>query len=239
MKIEILSLHHDGQEIPWALFEPENADKEYVVLWLQGWSATIERHREGVERMAKQTGTTFAMLDYAGHGANKVPLEQSTKLQQLDEVVAVYDELSRRGYQHIIAIGGSFGAYMAALLSDRRKVHALVLRAPANYEDDMFELPHARTLPEKERPVDSMATEAVGKFDGFVYVMEHELDQLVPRKMPRRYFDVAKLGNYLIIPKTPHSPKQLKDAQAHFDYIELYLRTIIEGIKLQDGLGSK
>jgi len=239
MRIQHLSLQAGHDEIPWAIFEPEDAGKEYVVLWLQGWRASIEGHQEGVERMAQQTGTTFVMLDYSGHGKHKLPLEKSTKHQQLDEVIAVYDELVRRGYKQIIAFGGSFGSYMAALLSAQRSVHALVLRAPANYDDEKFDLPYDQILLEGERPADSSATEAVRNFGGYVYVLEHELDEVVPRKIPQRYFEVTKKGNYLLIPKTKHSPKVMKDPKLHYDYIELLLATLVKSIKLQDRLGDQ
>jgi pimeloyl-ACP methyl ester carboxylesterase len=186
--------------------------------------------------MAARTGTAFAMLDYAGHGKHKVPLEQSTHKQQLDEVTAIYDELIRLGYKKIISIGGSFGGYMAGLLSAKRPLQAIILRAPANYPDDQFELPYGQTQPQRSRPLDSSATRAIGEFDGFVYVLEHELDEVVPREIPRRYFEVARKGNYLIIPSTKHSPKLMKNPQRHYEYIELMITTLVEAVKLQAGL---
>lgn len=211
----------------------------------------MDSHRDGVARMAEQSGVTFATLDPAGHGTHPMPLEESTRKQQHEEVVAVFDELKKRGYQKIIVIGGSFGGYMASLLAAKRPAHALVLRAPANYIDEEFELRYKDTLRHRDleayerhvrsddRLLDTAATKAIRSYDGFVYVLEHELDEVVPSRVVKSYFDAAKRGNYLIIPKTKHSPKLMRDAQNHFSYIEHVVVAIIKAIKLQDTLASE
>jgi esterase/lipase len=244
------TLNLGQDEIPWRLLTPKGADTQYCVLWLQGWSSTMDSHREGVERMSAHTNTAFATLDPAGHGLHKLPIEQSTRKQQHEEVVAVFDELKKRGYGKIIVIGGSFGGYMAALLTDKRSVHAVVLRAPANYPDDEFEIPFGETLRSKdyaaytktkesdEMLTKSAATRAIESYDGFVYVLEHELDTVVPQKVPKNYFAAAKHGNYLIIPKTKHSAKLMAEPELHFAYIEQLVEAIIKAIRLQDRLGN-
>lgn len=95
--------------------------------------------------MAKTSQVTFAMLNYVGHGAHPTPLDDSIRAQQLAECLAAYDALIAQGYQHIIVIGGSFGGYMAALLTGQRSPAAVVLRAPALYPDQEFKLPFRKT----------------------------------------------------------------------------------------------
>jgi esterase/lipase len=251
MQIQDFTLKTTTDTTPWRLFTPKDASKEYCVLWLQGWSSAMDSHREGVERMAQQTGMPFATLDPAGHGKHPTPIEQSTRQQQHEEVVAVFDELKQQGYDKVIVIGGSFGAYMAVLLSAKRPVHTLILRAPANYPDAEFTLPYAKTSSFNRAPEESFAArrtdksllsntamQAVRAFDGFVYILEHELDDEIPTIVPKRYFAVAKKGNYLIIPNTKHSPKLMPNPQRHFDYIEHVIAAILKAIQLQDNLAS-
>jgi esterase/lipase len=250
MNIKDFTLSLGEDHIPWRLFEPKNSDKEYVVLWLQGWTSSMNSHREGVEKIAKRTGITFTTLDYAGHGLHKLPLEKSTRKQQHEEVVAVFDELKRLGYDKVIVIGGSFGGYQAGLLTSKRPVHATILRAPANYPDDEFELLYEETIRSKDYTaytktkesddmlINSSATKAIENYDGFVYVLEHELDETVPAKVPRHYFEIAKHGNYIIIPKTKHSPKLMSDPIPHYEYIEHVVASILEAIKLESSLSS-
>jgi hypothetical protein len=243
MKIEDFVLKTNDDEIPYRIFTPDKATKEFCVFWIQGWSSTMDSHREGVERMAKQSGTIFVTLDVAGHGINKIPMEKSTKKQQHEEVVAVFDELTKRGFKKIIVIGGSFGGYMTALLTGIRPVHAAILRAPANYRDEEFELPFKETMLgkgladsniPKDEAVNSTAMRVIRNFDGFVYVLEHELDEIVPPHVPRHYFAGAKHGNFIIIPKTKHSPKLMPNPEVHYAYIEHMIASLIEAIKLQD-----
>lgn len=250
MNIEDFMLELGEDNVPWRLFTPTSATTDYCVLWLQGWSSSMDSHRESVERMAQQTGIVFATLDYAGHGLHKIPLEESTRKQQHEEVVAMFDELKKAGFDKIIVIGGSFGGYMTALLTAKRPVHAAVLRAPANYPDDEFDLLYKETLRSKdyaaytktkdsdEMLTNSSATKAIQNFDGFIYVLEHQLDEVVPAKVPKRYFDVAKHGNYFIIPSTKHSAKLMANPQAHYAYIEHVITSIIKAVQLQDGLSE-
>ena len=243
MNIEDFVLELDNDQVPWRLFMPDDSTKEYAVLWIQGWSSSMDSHREGVERMSKRVGMTFATLDPAGHGLHTLPLDESTRKQQFEEVTAVFDELKKRDYEKIIVIGGSFGGYMAALLCGKRPVHAVVLRAPANYPDNEFEMPFKNTKRWSEHSFETVKNEgynanndavsAIKQFPGMVYVLEHELDESVPKIMPQSYFAAAKHGNYLIIPKTEHSPKLMPNPQPHFDYIEHMVISIVEAIRLQ------
>lgn len=251
MNAEDFLLKRDDDVIPWRLFTPDNSNYEYCVLWLQGWTSSMDSHREGVERMSKKSDIAFATLDFAGHGMHKLPIEESSRKLQIDEVVAVYDELKNRNYEKVIVIGGSFGGYLAALLTGIRPIHTAVLRAPAIYADDELETVHKMTRkwinPTSDQQdkanekyiTDNLAVRSISNFDGFVYVLEHELDEQVPRIMPRTYFERAKYGNYIIIPKTKHSPKLMTNPRQHYDYIENFLIAIIEAVKQQDKLDSK
>lgn len=225
---------------PWVIVSP-NDDKEWCVLWLQGWTSTIEGHLEGIVRMSETSGVTFAMLDYAGHGSHPVSLNDSTKQAQQIEVLAAYDQIEKMGYKHLIVIGGSFGGYMAALLAGKRNPAAIVLRAPAAYPDHEFELPYTQTAESDKRyssilnvdeELTSNAFSAIAHYDGSVYICEHEKDEVVPRAIPREYFKRAQRGNYLLVPNTKHSPKTMQNPEKHFAYIEHLLVSIVKAVQL-------
>lgn len=251
MTVEDFDVAAQKVVVPWRLLTPDDSTHEYCVLWLQGWTSSMDSHFEGVKRMSDKTKIPFATLDYAGHGRHQVKLDDSTRHQQHNEVVAVFDELKKRGFKKVIVIGGSFGGYMAALLAGVRPIHAVVLRAPAMYVDTEFDTRHAETAkwknPDRDQHDkatdayinDNEAVRAIQKFEGFTYVLEHELDEQVPQAMPRTYFENAKYGNYFIIPKTKHSPKLMDNPQPHFAYIEHVVISIIEAIKLENGLTSE
>jgi len=124
------------------------------------------------------------------------------------------------------------------------------LRAPANYPDEDFTLtfksklrsiPYPDFIKTKESDdllAKSAATLSVQKFKGPVYVLEHELDEIVAAKVPRHYFAAAKQGNYLIVPKTKHSSKNMRKPEAHYAYVEHLVTSIIGAIRLQDLLAD-
>lgn len=241
-KIELRST--DNKTIPFVITESRNS-KEWCVLWLQGHTSTIEGHSEGIIRMADLSGVDFAMLEYEGHGNNPVKLEDSVRSKQIEEVETAFDNLIALGYKKIITIGGSYGGYMAALLAGKRDIHALVLRAPANYEDKEFDLRHEDTKQWEKAsdrynltfsPKSNMALNNVSKFNGYTYVVQHELDEVVPETMVKQYFTNAKHGSYLLVPKTKHSPKLMKNPRQYFEVIEHQIVSIIEEIKLVDAI---
>lgn len=250
MEVSDFLLSKGEDQIPWRLFKPSSGNKKYAVLWIQGWTSSMDSHREGVKRMAETTGFTFATLDFAGHGLHKLPIEESTRQQQIDEVVAVYDELKGLGYENIIAIGGSFGGYLAALLTGEREVHTAVLRVPAIYDDTELRTPHKDTKRwqnpkayyahrENAKYIkDNKAVRSISDFDGFTYVIEHELDEQVPRVMPKTYFKAAKRGNYLIVPQAMHSPKLMPNSEIYFAYIEHLVISILQSVPLGDTIKS-
>lgn len=236
MKIENYTLD-DGT--PWRLFTPENAHKSWAVLWLQGFTSTIDGHHNGCKRMSTASNTPFAILNYAGHGNHPVPLEKATRKQQFEEVCAVYDELTKRGFSKIIVIGGSFGGYMAALLAGVRNPQTIVLRAPANYLDNEFDFPYAETTESKEgeakdlyrksidKSYSNKATKALKAFNGTSYIFEHGADTVIAANIPQSYYHVAKHGSYIVIEGLEHSPKLMANASEWFDIVERWIQTII------------
>ncbi len=237
MKIIHENLELPGDPTPWMIAQPTE-NKSYCVLWLQGWGSTIEKHKAKMLRLAERTGITFAILDYAGHGSHPVPLEETTRQQQFNEVCMAFDTLKAEGYENIIVAGMSFGGYMAALLAAEREPSAIILRAPAIYKDDEFSLPYPERQGYRDQEYEALkatitpesdmaALHAISRFDGTVYVVEHEIDSVIPRNIPRAYFAVAKRGNYLVVPATDHAVAKMPQPEKHDAYIERLIASIV------------
>jgi pimeloyl-ACP methyl ester carboxylesterase len=218
--------------------------KDWCVLWLQGWGSDIAGHLGRIQRLAKDLDMPFAMLDYAGHGEHPTPLDDTTREQQHLEVVTVYDELKKQGYKNIIGVGHSFGGYMTALLADKRELAGVILRAPAIYDNETFSTPckerdnraYEAMKPTVTADSNFAALDAIRKFSYSVYVLEYELDSVIPRNIPQAYFQVAKYGNYLIVPATDHSPKLMQHPEEHYAYIETLLAGLAKTIIAEKNL---
>ncbi|MBP9667302.1 hypothetical protein KBD87_00640 [Candidatus Saccharibacteria bacterium] len=243
-KIINYTLELDGT--PWCLVVPDGASTEWCVLWLQGFISTIEDHTEGVVRMAEASSTAFAMLNYAGHGDNPIALSDATRTQQFDEVCAVYDELKKLGYRKIIANGGSFGGYMIALLTGARPLEAAVLRAPANYPDNEFQLPYRDTAAGKDVAKHNLylqqispeyrntAVDTLANYDGPTFVVEHGADEVIHSPIPKSYYNVAKHGSYIVIPGLKHAARDMPNPAHYYAIVEAWVETIIKIVRMQE-----
>lgn len=232
---------------PWRLITPVSADVDWCVIWLQGYTSAMDSHLESVKRMVAISGIAFATVDVAGHGMHPQSLDTATREQQLTELVGVYDELRASGYEKMVVVGNSFGGYMSALLCGKRSFAALILRAPAMFKDEEFTLPYQDTprgktnsvTPEKEwwlhvtNETSNQALRCVKQFDRPVYVMRHELDNVVPEPVARAYFDVAQLGNYIVVPGIGHFPAQATRPQSYYTYIEHWIVSIVQAVQIQ------
>jgi pimeloyl-ACP methyl ester carboxylesterase len=241
MTIPYQTLNIPDDPTPLVIVE-QNSDKDWAVLWLQGWRSTIEGHFETIEKLAHKSNMTFAMIDYAGFGQHSTPLPETTRERQHFEVVAAYDELKRRGYKNIIASGNSFGSYMSALLASKRELAGVILRAPAIYDDQEF------TVKQKDRddaayqafkksihPESPLAAlHAIHSYNGPVYVFEHGADEVIPRNIPQSYFANAAQGSYLYIHGAPHTPKTTSEPQKYYDYIETAIISVLALLRQQN-----
>ena len=243
MEVIDYSIEVDYGILPWRLFVPDDSNKDFCVIWLQGWLTPMDSHHDSVRRMSQLSNTVFATIDYAGHGKSPVKLDDSTRKQQFDDLVRVYDELVSFGYKHIIVNGGSFGAYLAAILLSKREVYSAVLRAPAIYPDNEFEVPYINTfrykipsIGHKQKAVNeyidnNMAINSISKFTGTTYILEHELDEIVPKTVPKAYFNSSRRSSYILVPHTTHALKKNTNPQAHYRYEEDLVIAITNSIK--------
>lgn len=241
MSIPYENLATPDGSTPWAKAIPA-AGKEWAVLWLQGWESTIESQYDAVIRLSKASNLPFFMIDYAGFGKHSTPLGETTREQQHLQVVAAYDAIKAQGYEKIITIGYSFGGYMSALLSSQRPLAGMVLRAPAIYDDAEFavkqSLRNDRSYKEFRPTVQPgsrlNALEAVRKYNGPVYVLEHGEDEVIPENIPKSYFACARQGNYAYLPGLPHGLESLPNARAGYDYIETITLSALALIQKED-----
>jgi len=246
MKTTHSILQLPGDPTPWLLLEP-NERKDYCILWLGGWGSTIEKHTPQITALANKTGAAVAMIDYAGHGSHATSLEATTREQQLHEAIAAFDALIAAGFKRIIVAGNSFGGYMSALLSAKRNPFALILREPAIYADDELSLAYPERQGYRDKAYEKMkftvtsksdlkALHAVAKFERSVYVIEHEIDSVIPKNIPLAYFAVAKRGNYLVIPATDHAVAKMPKPEVHREYIIAAIAHIVDLIQREDTL---
>ena len=93
-------------------------------------------------------------------------------------------------------LGVSYGAYLAVLLSGQRPVESLLLRSPAIYQDEGWDVQKEdldRNEVEEVRdrelaPPDNRALTAAAQFEGDLTLVECEDDKVIPHETHMNYF---------------------------------------------------
>ena len=147
----------------------------------------------------------------------------------MNDATAAYDkllEIDGVDPENISAVGSSFGGYILALLTSKRKIKNLVLRVPANYPNEGFtklqknagiENPGVKEWRmQKRKPDATYSLEAVHDFKGNVLIIESELDDVIPHQIIESYTnavsDKSKL-THEVLKGAPHSiqEREFKD----------------------------
>src|SRR5690554_1602325 len=160
------------------------------VLFVHGWGGNRQRDMARAERIAGLGGICLT-FDLRGHEKTEQQRHTVSREHNLEDVIAAYDHLlSHPGVDRssIAVIGTSYGGYLAALLTARRPINWLTLRAPALYWDDAWQSPKISL--DRERlmryrqarlgPADNHALRACARFPGDVLIVESETDAFVP-----------------------------------------------------------
>ncbi|WP_343226777.1 alpha/beta hydrolase family protein [Lysobacter arvi] len=169
-----------------------------AVIFVHGWNGTQEFDL-GHMRDAVAVGCVVLAVDLRGHDRDDPRHERVTREENLRDLLAAYDWLIARDDvdgRAVAVVGFSYGAYLAALLTARRRVQWLALRSPALYPDDGWNVPkhelEARVeLAEYRRhvqpPGGNRALSALAQFRGDVLLVSSQDDEVLPETVAESF----------------------------------------------------
>ncbi len=219
-------LINDHLRLEGAIFYPSHKKDRYpAILFVHGWTGERKSSFQYAKSLA-DSGYVCLLFDLRGHGTSQGDRNNFSSKDFLSDVVAAYDYLSKIkdvDPENISAVGSSFGGYLVALLSGKRKVRNLVLRAPADYQNETFNMlkkiisgkdPNIMKWRTRERkPTETYALEALRGFMGSVLLIESEKDDSIPHQTVLNYKnavrDKSKL-THVLMKDAPHSIKEGK-----------------------------
>ena len=194
-----------GRSLHGRLFGP--AEQRPGVLFVHGLHSTQAGYAERAEALAEAIGAVCLTFDLGGHGESEGSQPSLSLADHIGDVVVAYDRLvAERDVDpgRIGVAGASYGGYLAAVLTARRPVARLAIRAPALYADaDVAVPPGARTHRLGDGP--NAALDAVRGFTGPFLVVESGRDTVVPAAMVRAYLDAAPRARHVVMAEAEHA----------------------------------
>lgn len=190
---EVVAIPVGMRRVQGTIYAPENPVG--TALFVHGWNGS---QAEDIDRA--RTIASFGYLcltfDLYGHNATSKFQSATTREDNMLDVMAAYEVLEKLNKPDAPGvIGVSYGGYLAALLTARKPVAWLALRAPALYRDSGWQMPKAsfdradldayRRLSIKAK--ENRALEACSRFAGDVLLVESEFDAIVPSTVAANY----------------------------------------------------
>ena len=214
----------NNSRLKYTVIFPENLrDKNPAILFLHGLTGKKESSYQYAQGLAKIGYISF-LFDMRGHGESEGNLDILSLNDFLNDAISAYDQLvsiESVDADNISIIGSSMGGYLALRLSTKRNVKNIVLRAPADYPDEIITEPaidngadNPNTLnwrKETKTKDGSLALQAIYDFKGLIHLLESELDDRVPHTTVQNYIDAIQDKNkltYQILKGAPHSIKE-------------------------------
>lgn len=227
MKLQIKS---NSGNITVNLIKPEGFRSPLpALIFVHGWKSSQKGNVIRATEIAK-LGFICLTLDLRGHGESgpghpehsegSQPLEQFSRQDHLEDIKAAYKYLSNLkevNPNKIGIIGSSYGGYLSAVAANDLDFEWLVLRVPALYFDEGFDIPTDKLIKENPQaftssdltPENCLALKGVANFPGEILLIESEKDEIIPHAVIENYLSV-------IIDKRRLTYEIMKGAGHHF-----------------------
>jgi dipeptidyl aminopeptidase/acylaminoacyl peptidase len=207
----------DGHTLTGTIIYPSNIkDSNPAVLFVHGWLSSETGYIPRAKAVSAR-GAICMTFNLRGHGTSEGEVNTFSRKDHLGDVMVAYDYLAAQpnvDTERIGVVGASYGAYLSSILTSKRKVKWLVLRAPALYKDKDFSVPTQSLIKEdvcvyrqvKIKPQDNYALKALTTFKNNVFLIECENDIVVSHQIIKNYKTALKNKkfSYFLLPKADH-----------------------------------
>ncbi|GAA0697211.1 alpha/beta hydrolase family protein [Dyella marensis] len=242
---DVIHISMRGRELAGTLISP--APRMPAVLMVHGWGGSQRQYRANAHKVAA-LGCVCLTFDLTGHVATASQRDTVSREENLHDMLAAYDFLAAHPlveHDCIAVVGSSYGGYLAALLTERRPVRWLGLRAPAIYRDEDWGVPkrllaRVQKLADYRRePLaaeDNRALRACSRFTGDVLIVESEHDEIVPSPVLASYRKACAQTHsltYRVICGADHSLGDEASREAYSSILVHWLEEMLLGARGQ------
>ncbi len=178
------------------------------IVFVHGLGSNRRGYVEYGERAAAQLGASCMALDLGGHGLSPGEASDISPAGHLQDVLAAWDELTARygaDSGRIGVCGSSYGACLAALAVQHRKVARLLLRAPAIVADDDLARPLRLRSRDRDPASASVLLGGLNRFHAPALVVESENDEVIPHQTVEAYLPALPAAGHSVIANATHA----------------------------------
>jgi pimeloyl-ACP methyl ester carboxylesterase len=239
---EAIDITVDDQRIAGTLVTPNTLIPG--VLFVHGWGGSQEKYLARARQIAA-LGCICLTFNLRGHAETEPQHETVTREDNVRDLIAAYDVLARQPMvdkSSIAVVGSSYGAYLAAILTELRPVRWLALRVPALYKDEDWSLPKQQLkkygLAAYRRlaisPDENRALGACATFRGDVLIVESAHDDIIPHPVIANYmaaFDQAHSLTYRVIEGADHGLSEEPWQQAYTTLLVNWITEMVLGAR--------
>lgn len=239
IRLDTIEIPVDGQHVEGTVLSPTTHFPG--VLFVHGWGGCQE-HDLSRAREVAGLGAVCLTFDLRGHEQNARQWETVNRAQNLADLCAAYDWLAAEpnvDASAIAVVGISYGGYLASILTAMRKVRWLVLRSPALYQDEGWELPKRQLHEETDLGAyrrsrikwrDNRALRAAAEFTGDALIVEAERDEVIPAQVIQNYVAAFRQPQSLTSRKLAGADHGLSEKNFQSDYNAVLLKWLTEMI---------
>jgi uncharacterized protein len=193
------------------------------LLFIHGLRSSQAGYTLRAQETSQALGIRCFTFDLSGHGDDAADFDRYSVREHLDDVIAAYDYVAAQDTTNptrIGACGASYGAYLAALLSGRRPVKRLLLRAPALASDIDTRSPWQSDAQDSgSGTLDSLS--ALSPYNGPVLIVESGRDCRIPHSNIVAYLNACRHAEHNVIPEAKHA---LSDPAWNAAFVQAIIR---------------
>jgi uncharacterized protein len=178
------------------------------IVFVHGLGSNRRGYVEYGERAAAHLGARCLAVDLSGHGLSPGEAGDMSPAEHLQDVLAACDELTAR-YRadpgRIGVCGSSYGACLAALAVQHRKVARLLLRAPVIVADGDLARPLRLRSGDRDPASASVLLGGLNRFHSPALVVESGNDEVIPHETVEAYLAALPAAGHAVIANAAHA----------------------------------
>jgi hypothetical protein len=229
-----LTLKSAGQDLAARITKPKDSKEPLpALIFIHGWRSNKSGNSKRALEVSK-LGFICLSIDLRGHGDSAGTIEKFSRKDHLEDIQTAYKYLAQSrdvDPERIGIIGSSYGAYLSAVATNYLKLHWLVLRVPALYFDDHFDVSTDKLIKDDRSAFrtdglkieNSLALRGVANFKGEILIVESEADEIIPHPVIENYIEVITNKSKLTHKIMKNASHSLETETQEKEYINLLM----------------